>query len=142
MALASTFTVGVPILLLVPSCTTAELRITPQILSPSDTALDNLFRIRTPTPSALPNPSAPASNVLHLPFGASKPSNSPGVNGWRSKLTPTAIATSQASFRKLSQAISTPAIEVEHPLSVEKLGPINSKKWEILAVSGPSAFPM
>jgi hypothetical protein len=38
--------------------------------------------------------------------------------------------------------MSTSKIEVEHPDSVEMLGPTSSKKCEILAVRVPRALPI
>ena len=102
------------------------------------------MRTTTPDPSPRTKPSARASKLLQRPsaaiaFSREKPMV---IAGDRMRLTPPARARSDSPHRRLWQARWAAASEDEQAVSIERLGPRKSKRYEMRLAAMLSAPPV
>src|ERR1051325_6193284 len=102
------------------------------MLSPSATASDRRLSTTAPEPSPRTNPSADASNVLHLPSAARAcdlERNTP-IPGESIRLTPPATARRHSLLRRLWHARWTVTSDDEQAVSTAILGPCKPSRYD------------
>ncbi len=130
--------------LLRPSWFVADPRMTARTGSPSAIASPSRFRTSVPHPSLRTNPSAAASNVLHLPSGASMPhfENRIAASGLRTTFTPAATARRHSPDRRLRVARCTATRPDEHAVSTAMHGPCRPSTNAIRPAAALRALPV
>ncbi|PQM45074.1 hypothetical protein C1Y40_04762 [Mycobacterium talmoniae] len=129
--------------LLAPSWLTAEPRTSAHTGSPSRSASVSRLRTTTPHPSLRTYPSAPASNVLQRPSGASMPHREHAMlfSGLSIRLVPAARAVSLSRRRRLWQARCTATSDDEQAVSITSAGPRAPRKYANRPAAKFAALP-